>query len=460
MDNPNVNHQSPERVISNELNSRYALILPFVIYLIPVAIASILFGMVINRYYETTRDDAAYFFLIWLGVVAIPLIVTIGVFVVYRNTYRLRFTDKNRDIINNENEWQAVISKALEWKRFALPFTFFNLFVTVVPMFLLSADISASFYRDDIDGLFGVAFIPLNAVDIPTTIFYFGYLGFMIHFLEMTRRRYVSRNLVPHFYMTSAFQFLYVTILIPVFFVAFTGTLDATSAFFADEPTPTVSTDTAETGTVDAENADSAILAQYVPPDIRNLLVLSFVIGMFPLQSLSPIVERIRERLGLATYKEISIRMIHGIDNTIESLLQEENIDSVQILAMTDVHEIHQRTAIPEKVIIEWQKQAKLYHILSDEELIHRFARIGINDFDDLEILATRAHRQELDPTLFFDSFKKSMQVKDPKEAINQEAFWEVLIQVLVREFEANQSIAEKTDYQPKEAMTSQIILE
>jgi hypothetical protein len=363
---------------------------------------------------ELGLTSQIYFFLIWLGMVWLPLLLTIGVFVVYRNTYRHRFTDPTSSAIDRDNEWQTVISKALEWKRFALPLSFFSLFVTVIPIFLLSNDISAFELASGEGRFIGAAYLPLLDVDISTTVFYFGYLGFIIYFLETTRRRYVSRNLVPHFYMTSAFRFLYVTIIIPVFVV-----------FFTNSVTP---------------------LIEGQPTGLDNpyLLIASFVVGMFPLQLLAPIIESVRKRLGMASYDQLSITIIQGIDNTIESLLQEENIDSVQVLAMTNKQEIHQRTAIPEKVIAEWQNQAKLYHVLGTEELIRRFARIGINDFDDLKILAKNGQIHATASSRFIESFKQSMTIHDDHEAINQSAFWDVLIQVLIREYEGVYGSTEK----------------
>jgi hypothetical protein len=404
MTNPNMAYDSSTHLNSKESSSRFYVTATFLLYLIPVFIATLLFALGFSQF-GLTPEGIIYFLLIWLGMVSLPLMVTLAVFIVYRNTYSLRFTGQKPTTISSENEWQIVINKALEWQRFTLPLSFFNLFVTVIPIFLLWNDISA-FDPSSERGFVGASYLPLFDFDISTTVFYFAYLGFIINFLEMTRRRYVSRNLVPHFYMTSAFRFLYVIFIIPVFVV-----------FFNSSISPFIGEDTGV--------------------DNPYLVVLSFVIGMFPLQLLSPVIERVRQRLGLVNYDQLSITIIQGIDNTIESLLQEENIDSVQLLAMSDANEIYLRTAIPKKVIADWQKQARLYHILGNEELIRRFARIGINDFDDLEIFVIDAEGRNRDPdtTKFFESFKKSMQVKEDKEAIDQEEFWEVLIQVLIREF-------------------------
>jgi len=187
-------------------------------------------------------------------------------------------------------------------------------------------------------------------------------------------------------------------------------------------------------------------------------LLAAFLVGMFPLQVVTPVLESTRARLGMDVAKGLPITLINGIDSTLESLLQEENIDSVQILATTQVEELHKRTAIPKAALADWRSQARLFNALGTEVLIHRFARIGINDIDDLGILvpqvaamatvnvpstptaegaapsATTTTVDGINSILIAD-FTEAMIIEPDEKAMATKGYWRVLIQVLVQEY-------------------------
>jgi len=385
--------------------------LVILLYVIPLIVVTVFYWQAASTDIVNFLDPLL-FLIYWIGLVALPPILTVGVFVLYRNTYNQRplapvglkpakatgpagstaAADEalrpQPKVTDHQRQWERVYNKALDWRRFILPLCFFNLFATVTMIFFASLEL---WY----DG---------QPLPIPTAAFYFGFLGFTVYFLEMSRRRYISRNIVPHFYMSSSFRFLYVTIIVPVFYI-FMQTF----------------------GIIDLGGDNFALLA-------------SFIVGMFPLQLLTPVVERVRTRLGMNNPTELPVTLIRGVNNTIESILQEENIDSVQALAISDPYEIQMRTAVPLDVIMEWQRQAQLFHILGSEELIRRFARIGINDFEDLALLADIVDQQQTGDAdtltaTFIENFKTSMQSGDDEATISNPAYWDVLLQVVAREY-------------------------
>jgi hypothetical protein len=377
-----------------------------------VALISILFV----RVSVANELEGTFISLIWVAIVILPLVTTVGVFITYRGTYMTRPSGSTTGALRHqrsqeEQQWERVINKALDWNRFLMPLAILNMFITLVGGFFLYADIAIS--GDIHFGAYTMSLVfatniedmtltALNTIGVPSSIFYLGLLGFFVQFLEMTRRRYVSRNLVPRFYLTSAFRLVHVCVTVVVIYLFLT-------ILFGN-------------------------------PSRELVLVSAFVVGMFPLQLLAPVVDFVRQRMGVSAPRELSLMLIDGIDNTLESLLQEENIDSVQMLATTEAEEIHKRTAIPVRTLQSWQRQARLFHALGTEDLIHRFARIGINDFDDLGVLEANFGEQGIDGPAFSADFTSAMKIKADDEAISTEAFWKVLVQVLIREYRAEKA--------------------
>ncbi len=404
-------------------NSRVYTTVALLFYIVPVALISILLiSAAVSDSVETRRYDTAFIALFWVAIVILPLMLTFGVFIVYRATYisrndRIPLSKPNIPILNRKAErpsksnseeeidWDNAINKALDWNRFLMPLCLLNMFITLTSGFLVFADLSWTGQIEDFsqnDIIFGYydfkIFFETISITIPSSLFYMGLLGFLVQFLEMSRRRYVSRNLVPRFYLMSAFRLLQVMITVIVVYLFQALLIGYNDIFTSNE----------------------SLL----------MLVTAFVVGMFPLQLLTSFTESIRERLGMETGKKLPITLINGIDNTLESLLQEENIDSIQILATNNVEEMNKRTKIPVKALTEWQRQAKLLNVLGTQDLIHRYARIGINDFDDLLVLA-----ENMDDPAFKNDFTTAMRIKSDDEAIANDSFWRVLMQVLVREY-------------------------
>jgi len=403
--------------LSNAFNNNRSplyITVALLFYLVPVVLISLLF---INGARENAFDNQ-FIGLTWIVLVFMPLMLTFGVFIVYRATYATQSPlnaahtsahspDDDPRPEEEKQQWSKVINKAVDWHRFLMPLCLLNMFITLIGGFLLNADISSTG-----DFWFGAYTLPLvfmnniqdvsitaeNTVGVPSSLFYLGLVGFMFQFLESTRRRYVSRNLVPRFYLISSFRILQVLIGVVAVYLFL-------QIFITELP--------------------------------RELALLSaFLVGMFPLQILSPVLDSTRARLGMDVSKGLPLTLINGVDSTLESLLQEENIDSVQILATTSIDDMHKRTAIPKAALHNWQRQALLFNVLGTEELIHRFARIGINDFDDLAILITQTGASPAAPGVNFETdFTTAMRIRSDEEAMGADAFWRVLIQVLIREY-------------------------
>ena len=415
----------------DDTHSRAYITVALLFYIVPVILVSVLFLSAST----SVRFDSAYVALLWVAIVIFPLMLTFGVFIVYRATYSNRHHNPVDGIgtaqsdsqdsdnaplsgiaaalgngvkagnaaskVSNTEEW---INKALDWRRFLMPLCLLNMFITLTLGVLLFADISSSAVGDIEDVppntiIFGFYDVQLYFLDdfirIPGTLFYIAMFGYLTHFLEMTRRRYVSRNLVPRFYLISSFRFLQVLI-------------TAVIVFFAMQPVIT---------------------------DPYMMMVIAFVVGMFPLQLLTPVVDGARSRLGIATQSKLPITLINGIDNTLESLLQEENIDSIQVLATMNIREINRRTAIPKDTLENWKRQAKLFYLLGTEDLIYRFIRMGINDFDDLIVLVQNKESTPGQGGRFLEDFTHAMSIKSDEDAAASREYWRVMRDVLIQEY-------------------------
>lgn len=426
------------KTLQNNRSPLYTVV-ALLFYAVPVVIISLLLIDVVNQTQDTVKEvqlaNPAFVALTWVIIVFFPLMLTFGVFIVYRSTYSTRAylnidEDKSEEnLTEEETQWNSVINRALDWHRFLLPLSLLNMFITVITGLLLYIDIqtTGSFWLGAttlplvvIDDIGVVDITTNNTIGIPGSVFYLGLIGFLFQFLESTRRRYVSRNIVPRFYLISAFRVLQVMMVVVIVFLA----------------------------------------VQILIPDppLEVTLLAAFLVGMFPLQVVTPVLESTRARLGMDVAKGLPITLINGIDSTLESLLQEENIDSVQILATTQVEELHKRTAIPKAALADWRSQARLFNALGTEVLIHRFARIGINDIDDLGILvpqvaamatvnvpstptaegaapsATTTTVDGINSILIAD-FTEAMIIEPDEKAMATKGYWRVLIQVLVQEY-------------------------
>jgi hypothetical protein len=101
------------------------------IYFVPVALVSILF-IVVSTAYEF---DLTFIGLVWVAIVILPLVTTVGVFIAYRGTYATRpigSTGLARQRSEEEQQWDQVLNKALDWNRFLMPLSILNMFITLV----------------------------------------------------------------------------------------------------------------------------------------------------------------------------------------------------------------------------------------------------------------------------------------------------------------------------------------
>ena len=339
-------------------------------------------------------------------VTVLPLALTVGVFAAYRSAYQRGGSVDQPDTAS----LGEALKKALAWRRYALPLSFLNLLITFFVGFLLYEDIR---YTPSEGGvLLGAFSVPLNFGDtllsVPTSLFYWAYAGFFVYTLEATRRRYITKNLVPHFYVSSAFRWVYASIaVVLVYFAVQLG--------------------------VDMFSFSETLSGIMKKPEFLTLL--AFAVGMSPIQMLNPVATAVRSKFGIPGTESLPLSLIDGIDHTLEAFLQEENVDSFQALATENASLIAKRTKIPEDTIKDWQEQARLLNVLGDVETINRFRRLGFREITDLKVLL-----DEVDLSgkgkLSVEDLTKALSVKDNKEAKETPETWGVLIRILRQEYE------------------------
>lgn len=209
---------------------------------------------------------------------------------------------------------------------------------------------------------------------IPTGMFWMAYIGASIVIMNTIFQRFVVRHLVPRTYFNAALRF-------------FTSMVAAALIFLAVSAWP---------GITEAQMSDLTMS----PEPGALLLLLAFFAGMFPQTIIQWIVYRVRNVLRLRHDNEIAITEIIGISDEMAVFLHDEGIWSLVDLARRDPDRLAARIHIDNDVVREWQCQAQLLLELGSPELIDKFHKLGINDFDDLAALSLPD-----DQTLTVDDF-------------------------------------------------------
>jgi hypothetical protein len=211
-----------------------------------------------------------------------------------------------------------------------------------------------------------------EAVRFPTAIFWWAYLGALISTLGLVMRRFIIGHLVPRSYLDSALRFIY----------AITASAALYLAFQAWPEVLTIS--------------NSNLF------DKRHLLMLfSFFAGMYPRTILNWIIRELRQILDLRGRKPLPLTEIQGIDLEMATFLYEEGVWSLTDLATRDPASLAENIHVDEKLVSNWNKQAKLFIQLGDRKTIDQFRRLGFNDWDDLAVLS------DTDVILNLDDFIK-----------------------------------------------------
>lgn len=360
--------------------------------------------------HRCAKDARSLYIITAMLPTVIPLMLTVGVFTAYRTIYIRRRSDTLEK--TKENNYEAslkVIKKAVAWERFALPLSLLNFLIAFIGSFLITQDwISSSsltppgFYP----GAFEVPFQFGNEpITFPATLFYSGWMGFGLYLLESTRRRFLSENLVPGYYLSLAFKFLYVTFTIPLVYIF----LKIPGEFFFPN------------------------LTQETIQRPATLLVISVMVGFFPNEWISYIASSFRGKIGITVTQSLPLSTIQGIDYTMEALLYEDNIDSIQTLASEPIEKLSNITKIDRNTISEWKKQAILLNVFNDQKTVDRLSRLGINDITDVEILKEQV---DLTKKITEEKVINLLSETDKDKLRENNDYWAFIIRLLLKEFD------------------------
>lgn len=225
-------------------------------------------------------------------------------------------------------------------------------------------------FKDLMDGRIQTVFEQLRTAH-PVV---FGFLGAFFYSLQILFQRYVTRDLKAAVFMHIAVRIWIAIILTMVIgvvapIVSQNGTEGSNLLKIVGEITSLVS-----------QNGTRA----FHP----SVLAVSFLIGIFPRVGLEIIKRTARRygiKAGLASPK-LPLDKIRGLNLWQQSRLLEEDIDSVQNLAMSDVIGLIANTRLGIMKILHWVDQALLI-VHAGEDDLNKFHRAGIYTATDFEAI-------------------------------------------------------------------------
>ena len=317
-------------------------------------------------------------------VVGLPLLLTIGIFSVYRKSY----------IARNPSSAQHV-----DWNNYTLQMAFLITVMVIITTGIIYQDSNSSCYFAAVRKANGCRFYPsisngeINlcdndlkpswnmrpslamgrgsmalffsigadsvAVRFPTAMFWWAYLGAFISTVGLVMRRFVIGHLVPRSYLDSALRFIYAIIATAAFYIAF-------------QVWPELFTQS---------NSD-LINKKYL------LMLFALFAGMFPKTIIDWITRRLRKYLDMGGQISLPLSEVQGIDSEMTTFLYEEGIWSLTDIATRDPALLAESIHVDDKLVSNWNKQAKLLIELGDRKTIEYFRKLGINDWDDLAVLS------------------------------------------------------------------------
>ena len=203
-----------------------------------------------------------------------------------------------------------------------------------------------------------------------------GFLGAYIYCLNLVYRRYTTRDLQPHVYLSCGIGLI-------------AGMVFNYAAF------------TAITSVANSQGPENA---EFKGVGAGGAAILAFSLGYFPnlairwFGRISRSSVRERQRRSDA----LPLSLIDGISELHESRLQDEGIDNVQNLAAADIHDLVEKTPYSAQEIVEWVDQALLYLYVDPGE-IDSFRRAGVRsvtDFRDIWAGFTIRYKVQPDGTV------------------------------------------------------------
>lgn len=186
-----------------------------------------------------------------------------------------------------------------------------------------------------------------------------GFLGAYVYSLHLIYRRYTTRDLMPHVYLSCAVGMIAGMII----------------NYFAFAVMTTVVT-----------SAPSQ--AEFTGVGAGGAAILAFSFGYFPnlairwFRRFSRTSVQDRQRRSDA----LPLSLIDGISDLHESRLLDEGIDNVQNLASVDIDDMIEKTPYSAKQIVEWVDQSILYLYIDPSEIdsLRRAGVRSVSDFRDV----------------------------------------------------------------------------
>ena len=313
-----------------------------------------------------------------------PALIIVVVFGAYRGAYKGNLNSK------------GTVNKILAWRRYALPMTILMCITTIFIACFLYLDLKDSVgVIKSGEFAFGAFSFPIYfgtiRIEIPSTIFWFSFIGYLITLIGVMLRRIVTNNLVPHFYIASSFRLIKSLVAALLIILALNGV-------------PQIFTQDTVAG-----NGSSGFELTLHP--FYNILI-AFVAGASADDILSWIIYRVRQSIGRGGGEPLSLSSVQGIDPTLEAYLRDEGIDSIQMLATTPRKLLAEMTNISDETIEDWQVQTEFLRNFESPDIVTRFHKLGINEFADLEgvedeklskALVEAGKQKEIDNTVVFE---------------------------------------------------------
>jgi len=337
--------------------------------------------------FERAKIQAAFRPILSLLVTFLPGLVIVLAFAAYRSFYRGSSEGKRSD------------RRIVTWRRYSLPLMILMCITTIFLAAFLYEDLV---YSSDIyDGggfAFGVFVFPLHygetKLSIPSTIFWAGYVGYLMSLMGITLKRITTNNLVPHFYIASSYGLLKSLVAAVLVFLM----IDALPGMF---------------------NADGVSFTDGLDPSLA--ILIAFTAGATADDVIKWVIAVIRRIFGRNVPDPLPLSLVQGIDPTMEAFLHDEGIDSIQALATAPISHIAARVGIPEETVRDWQSQAGFLRNFTSPVLAEHFHRIGINEVRDLKDLDN-------------DEVTKALAALKETDDLGKEEVNKVLIKVLKSE--------------------------
>jgi len=341
--------------------------------------------------FERARIQAAFRPILSLLVTFLPGLVIVLAFAAYRSFYR------------GSSEGRRSDRRIVTWRRYSIPLMILMCITTIFLAAFLYEDLV---YSSDIyDGggfAFGVFVFPLHygetKLSIPSTIFWAGYVGYLMSLTGITLKRITTNNLVPHFYIASSYGLLKSLVAAVLIFLM----IDALPGMF---------------------KADDVSFTGGVNPSLA--ILIAFTAGATADDVIKWVISVTRRIFGRNVPDPLPLSLVQGIDPTMEAFLHDEGIDSIQALATVPIGHVAQKVGIPEETVRDWQSQAVFLRNFTSPVLAEHFHRIGINEVVDLKDLDN-------------DEVTKALATLKKKDDLGSEEVNKVLVKVLKSEISIN----------------------